>query len=148
MPQISTRVTDNGVYQGLQKVSDGLPNMTQEQLDAAMDEAKYEVSGGWNGGNNYAVDERPGQTYERTGNLGASTYWERIGLTYAMYSDAYHDGKAYSKYVVGMADGSGQAWMHAGRWPNFADTMAKWADIIIQRAKDGLDMLIGSAFGT
>ena len=149
MPQISVRYDDHGVYQGVKKVSDGLPQLSREAMDGLFDEAKYEVSGGYSGGNTYNnVPELYAQSYERTGNLGRSTYWERHGLTYKMYSNAIgKTGQAYSEQVLGNASGGGQGSAFIGRWPNFMQTMTKWREIGIQRMKDALDRLIGGAPG-
>lgn len=60
----------------------------------------------------------PGR-YRRTGNLGS--HWaigeneKRTGYTIANTA-RNKKGKAYGRYVVGGANGSGQAWMHQGRW--------------------------------
>lgn len=56
--------------------------------------------------------ERPGQRYRRTGKLGGSWGTRQAGrLQRSIYNTA-----VYSVYVVGNAEGSGQAWMHRGRW--------------------------------
>ena len=85
-----------------------------------------------------------GQTYERTGALGKSTFWTRTGLTYRMESNAYSpEGKPYSEPVLGNASGQGQTMAFVGRWPNFAATAEKWARIAIQRMQKLLDALPG-----
>jgi hypothetical protein len=55
--------------------------------------------------------------YKRTGRLGRSWRIEQISdIGYSIQNDAAHRGRAYGRYVVGDAYGTGQAWMHKGRW--------------------------------
>lgn len=60
---------------------------------------------------NYAP-ERPGQRYERTGELGASFWYDDIGPSHYEFTNDV----PYAPLVVGNSDGGGQAWMHEGRW--------------------------------
>ena len=142
--QISFRVTDTGVKLGINKIAGKLPQVSRETLDEIMEQAKFEASGGYSGGNTYTVPTVYGQTYERTGNLGRSIRYLREGLTYRMINDAIDkNGKLYGDIVLGRADGSGQGRDFVGRWPNFAATMAKWAGIAIERMRSVLDALVG-----
>lgn len=149
MTQFSVRIEPTRVYAGLHKVADGLEPLTRDQMDTLIEDAQYEASGGYSGGNTYAnVPTVSGQVYERTGNLGRSTYWERDGLTYRMYSRAISPtGQSYSQSVVGRADGSGQTWVFVGRWPNFGAVMQKWAGIAVERMRQAKDIMVGAAFG-
>ena len=141
---ISFRVTDDGVKLGLQKIAGKLPQVTRETLDEIMEQAKFEASGGYSGGNSYTVPTVYGQVYERTGNLGRSVRYLREGLTYRMINDAVSKtGQPYGVKVLGAADGSGQGRDFVGRWPNFAATMRKWADIAVERMHSVLDTLTG-----
>jgi hypothetical protein len=144
MPQFSVRFDDHGVYTGLRKFAGALPQLTRDELDSVMDNAKRDASGGYSGGASYAVQPPMNSTYQRTGNLGRSTYWEREGQTYRMYSVAIDKrGRAYSVYVVGDASGSGQADIHQGRWPLLADVMTKWAQIAVDRMRAAIDKAVG-----
>ena len=55
--------------------------------------------------------KRAGQRYVRTGNLANRWAAEQIGRGWSIVNRA-----KYSGYVVGQPDGTGQAWMHKGRW--------------------------------
>ena len=74
----------------------------------------------WLGGNAYAVPERG---YVRTGNLGRSAYIEQDGASTRIRVEAYRNGVEYGKYVVGDAEGQGQAYMHAGWWMKLRDAV-------------------------
>ena len=39
-----------------------------------------------------------------------------VGLSPRTRVEPYRDGREYGGYVVGNAEGTGQAWMHVGRW--------------------------------
>jgi len=68
----------------------------------------------YTGGRSYAV---PVRDYKRTGNLGRSTFVIEDGLSFRIESNAVNDrGKPYSTFVIGKADGSGQAKIHDGWW--------------------------------
>lgn len=142
-PQFSVRIDDHGVYAGLKKLATTLKPMSQAETDSVIENAKSEVSGYYKGGASYNVPTRPNQTYIRTGNFGRSVFWERIGLTYRVIVSAYNKrGQEYGPYVVGRADGSGQAGIHAGRWPNFREVMLKWADVAVARVQAAVERAI------
>lgn len=123
MTTISIRVTDETVRIGLRKVGQGLPDATREELDEFMQEVKKEASGGYAGGNSYAVPETGGG-YIRTGNYGRSTFVEREGLTYRLKNEAYRDGRVYGKYVGGDASGNGQVPRNQ-HWPVIAQVVER-----------------------
>ena len=61
--------------------------------------------------------QRPGQKYVRTYRLQRNWRMEKAGATgYRLLNRT-----PYTKYVVGSAFGTGQAWMHAGRWTTLRD---------------------------
>lgn len=97
---------------GFNKFIQTLPVITKAWLKRVMTLA-MKRSVPYKGGNSYAVPERG---YERTGNLGRSTYLMESGLTYTIKSEAMHKGHAYSVYVIGNSEGEGQASVHYGFW--------------------------------
>ena len=66
--------------------------------------------------------ERPDQTYVRTFALRDSVRVTGLPSGYVISVNPISPkGVAYGGYVVGDADGNGQAWMHKDRWPQFAN---------------------------
>lgn len=63
------------------------------------------------GRQNY-VPERPGQTYVRTGDLGAGHTLSHPFIASARFQNLMD----YDHWVVGNTEGGGQAWMHRNRW--------------------------------
>jgi len=118
--QISARLEgDDKLRRGLNTFNRVLPGLHMAKLRKAMERAKKRAVP-WQGGGSYAVpltdDQRRVGGYVRTGNLGKSTRVEEEGHTVTIVSDAVGKRGAYSRRVVGYADGEGQAWMHKGRW--------------------------------
>ena len=112
--QLSLRVEgDTQVRAGLNRYAQTVDRVTREVVKAAMERA-LKKSIPYRGGASYDVPERGG--YVRTGNLGRSGYIEQVGLSTRIRVEAYRDGREYGGYVVGNAEGTGQAWMHVGRW--------------------------------
>ena len=68
-------------------------------------------------------EERAGQKYIRTFLFQQSWLIMRMDNGYEIINDAARDGKEYGGYVVGDAVGQGQAWMHVGRWQQFAEVL-------------------------
>jgi hypothetical protein len=126
--QISVDVQDKAVRLSLEKLGRAVPGITDDEIKDGLPEVLKEAAGGYSGGASYAVPPPPGSSYVRTGNYGRSFFWEKNGFTYVIKNEAYHQGKEYGVYVGGRADGSGQAWMHAGRWPRIIDVVRKWAE--------------------
>lgn len=62
--------------------------------------------------------KRPGQRYVRTYKFRNS--W---GITDTGTGSKIKNTVSYGKYVVGGAYGTGQAWMHVGRWKVFRDVV-------------------------
>ncbi len=128
MSQISIRLTGNDkIRVGLRNVGQALPDLTKDQIRTGLQGAKFEASGGYTGGANYNVPERSGQSYQRTGSYGKGFDLIEEGMTFRLRTGAYDaKGRDHAEYVGGRADGSGQAWMHAGRWPVIAKVIEKW----------------------
>lgn len=111
--QISVRLeNDDKVRLGLNKWAQAVERISRDDLRDAMRRAKKRSVSDPAGGP-YSVPERG---YVRTGNLSASTELIEDGLTFRIESNAMHDGEPYSVYVIGRADGSGQARIHQGWW--------------------------------
>jgi len=110
MTQISVRLEGaDTVRRGLNNFSKTLAPLTKKIIKVAMERARKKII--------RYPPERPGQTYVRTGTYGRSYALNESGLTYTLVSDAVSPtGTRYTRYVGGMADGSGRAWMHVGRW--------------------------------
>lgn len=112
--QITAKITGAGnVQQSLNTIGRAAPRITSRRIGEAMRRAMRRAVP-WDGGSRYAVPTRG--DYQRTGTLGRETIIVQLGDAYTIQSNAYQHGHAYSKYVIGAADGSGQAGIHAGRW--------------------------------
>lgn len=67
-------------------------------------------------------DELPNQRYERTGARGRRTRLEygrgnnQYSQSYTIKSDPTYRGRSADPYVLGDAQGNGQAAIHQGRW--------------------------------
>ena len=113
MPQFSVRIEGlDKLRVGLNKYIQTLPVITKAWLERVMEKA-MKRSVPYLGGNAYDVPER---NYERTGNLGRSTYMVINGLTYTIKSEAASKSGAYSVLVIGNSKGEGQARVHYGFW--------------------------------
>lgn len=85
--------------------------------------------------------KRMGQKYIRTGQLA-----NRWKVAYAgknsvsIVNEAEQRGRKYATYVVGDSKGSGQAWMHKGRWwlarPVIDDEIPELKDDITEHVVD------------
>jgi hypothetical protein len=143
MTTISVDVQDKAVRLSLEKLGRAVPGISDDEIQAGLPEVVKEAAGGYSGGASYAVPPPPGSTYVRTGNYGRSTFWEKNGFTYVIRNEAYRSGREYGRYVGGKADGSGQAGIHAGRWPRIIDVVRKWAEEkLVQKIEAGLSEFI------
>ena len=71
-------------------------------------------------------EKRPGQTYRRTFRFKRSWKIRRLGDTgWRISNTARFRGRAYPQFVMGDAQGRGQAWMHKRRWPVFRDEVER-----------------------
>ncbi len=126
MTQVSVRI------EGADKIRKGLNEfqrnaaggVTKNVLRRFMELAQH-MAVPYRGGNRYDV---PARRYERTGNLGRSTTLIEKGLTFTIVSRAYRNGRAYSEYVIGKADGTGQAGVHVGWWTTLRDAVDAYMD--------------------
>ena len=113
--QISITTTAPLVRQGLENLSAELPQVGRRRIYDAMNRITREMEG--------YPPERPGQRYRRTGLLGASWDVKPLNNGYTVTNDAKRKGRSYGRYVVGDAYGTGQAWMHKGRWQKLRDVV-------------------------
>jgi len=122
------------VRQGAENLSAEIPQIGRRQIRTVMERIKRRMQA--------YPPERPGQSitgrhpilgttytavrYRRTGRLGRSWRIDRVGNTgYLIANDARdpRTGRRYGQYVVGDAYGTGQAWMHKGRWQVLRDVV-------------------------
>jgi hypothetical protein len=131
MTQISIKETGLGnIQMGIHKLGPAVVGLAQTDLLETMQGVEKSYWGGEPGG--YSVAERPGQTYQRTTNLRNSTYVMQTGLTVTIVSNAISPhGQPYSRFVLGDANGEGQAWFHQGRWPALATQVEEAADKLV-----------------
>jgi hypothetical protein len=80
--------------------------------------------------------ERPRQTYVRTGRLGRRWNVKRLDEGYTVSNST-----PYTKFVVGSAYGTDQAWMHVGRWQLFRDVVDMEVDKLPQEISDAVIMV-------
>lgn len=149
MTQITTRTNAGNVYLRGRKFADGLAPTVGDTLEEEMPDLAREASGGYPDGSYsgytvpYARPREGQQAYQRTGIYGGSTNWERNGLAYTVSNSA-----PYAPYVGGRADGTGQAWMHVGRWPIIARVVERWLNKITGKLEDAIDQLAVTTIGS
>lgn len=144
MATISVRITEN-IQVGLRKLGVAIPTVTDAEFQAGLEAATKEARGGWPGGGNggYSVPLRLGQTYARTGGLGAASSWHKEGKSYRFESNAYSvKGEPYSVGVLGDGHGNGQWGVHQGRWPVAYQIMLKWAKTITTNIQSKLNTVM------
>lgn len=79
--------------------------------------------------------KRPKQTYVRTGLLANSWSAEQV----APGKWRINNSANYSQFVVGDAQGHGQAWMHQGRWWLAREVVDGYTDDLTQRLSKDLE---------
>lgn len=132
MTKLSIRVEGELVRQGLQDLSAEIPQIGRRGIRTVMNRIVRRMQ--------EYPPEPAGQSkrvshtifgyiikavgYKRTGTLGRSWKIEEIDNGYQIENTARSKrGHRYSRYVVGDAYGTGQAWMHQGRWQVFRDVV-------------------------
>jgi hypothetical protein len=98
------------VRQGLENLAKEMPTIGRRRMYDMMNRITRRME--------EYPEERPYQTYIRTGNLGAAWQVVKLDKGYRVKNDV-----PYGKYVVGSAYGTGQAWMHVGRWQLLRDVV-------------------------
>ena len=129
MPQFSIRLIGADKLQvGFNKYAQSVRTITRDDAREAMRRAK-QASVSDPAGGPYTVPERG---YIRTGNLSASTYLEEDGLSFRIKSEAMRDGRPYSVYVIGSADGYGQAQVHVGYWKPLRESVDEQVEKLLE----------------
>lgn len=148
MTSITVRSNGKSIFLGLQRYGEKLTDTVDENMQEGMEEAAKEARGGYPDGTQGGYNVARRGSYERTGNLGASSYMQRNGMSYQFVSAAYRNGKPYNTYVLGDGYGSGQAWMHVGRWPIAYRVIEKYVNTITKRISDDIDALSVTGIGS
>ena len=110
MVTLSIKFDGELVRQGLENLQAEIPQIGRRHIYDMVNRITREMEG--------YPPERPGQRYERTGRLGFGWKVEKLDNGYRVYNDTL-----YTKYVVGSAYGTNQAWMHVGRWQKYRDVV-------------------------
>ena len=111
--QLTINVNGELVRKGLQDLSAEVPKIGRQQIRTVLNRVVRRQQA--------YPSERTGQTYHRTGNLFSHWRIEEVANGYQIGNTAQRKGRAYGKFVQGDAYGTGQAWMHKGRWQLFRD---------------------------
>ena len=131
MTQLTIRVGPGAkiVRQGLQDLAVAVPKIGRRQVRNTLERIKKIMK--------VYPPERSGQLYARTFKLKRGWKIQTAGPTgYTISNRARFRGRSYVKYVVGSATGTGQAWMHKGRWPLFRNVVdAEGAKLPFEIAK-------------
>lgn len=117
---LSIRVDGELVRKGLQDLAAEFPKIGRQQFRFASERAVRRMQ--------EYPSQRPGQRYQRTGRLFYSWRIDSDPQRYVIENTAARRGKRYGHYVVGDAYGTGQAWMHRGRWLLFRDVVEEELD--------------------
>lgn len=117
MTQLTFRVKGAKIVRsGLQDLAADIPRIGRRQIRNTMDRIVKVMK--------VYPPAPPGSTYERTFKLKRGWKVVPIGLEgYRIENRARFRGRGYTKYVVGLASGLGQAWMHVGRWMLFRNVV-------------------------
>lgn len=143
--RMTLRVEDKKVRLGLKYLGDAIPRLTARQQEQAMKAAKKEASA-YVGGNRYSVPIPRGSRYRRTGTYGRSFSLTKDGLSWRLESDAVQKGRAYTRYVGGMADGSGQIKRHKQTgWPNISEIVTKRVMTLVVNLEKDIATAAGAA---
>jgi hypothetical protein len=141
--QVTAKVVDGKVRQSLRALGDVIPKVGRRRLKQILQSAKYEASGGWNGGNSYSMAGAEKPSYQRTGTYGESyKIVDNGAVSYTLQSDAVQDGQHYTPFVGGNAAGTGQAFMHIGRWPLIGPTVEKWLRALVDDIEQDLSQFL------
>lgn len=134
MPTFSIRLeNDDKVRIGLNRWAQAITRITKDDLRETMRLAKKRSVSDPAGGA-YSVPERG---YVRTGVLSASTYLQENGLSVSIVSNAVSkEGRAYSTYVVGNADGYGQAQIHRDFWTPLRTSVDDGVELLVGKLDD------------
>lgn len=133
--QISVTTNAPLVRQGLENLTAELPKIGRRRIRTMMERVKRKMQAyppepaGQSVSSSHPVlgtiFHGAAGRYRRTGRLGQSWVIEDAGSGsgYKISNDASNRGRRYGHYVVGDAYGTGQAWMHQGRWQKLRDVV-------------------------
>jgi hypothetical protein len=117
MVMISIKADTKLVTQGLQDLKKTPPEIGRRKMLDMANRITRRME-------EYPVARNEKEAKRRTGKLYRSWQVKKLEGGYQVSSDARgKNGKSYSHYVVGNAYGTGQAWMHKGRWQLFRDVV-------------------------
>lgn len=146
--KITVKVSTDLVRQGLEDLESETPKVGRRRMRTVMERIKRRMQ--------EYPPERPGQSieephpvlgkifkpakgrYKRTGTLGGKWAILKWETGYTITNDATQKGRAYGQYVVGSAYGTGQAWMHVGRWQLFRDVVDEETAKLPEEVQDEL----------
>lgn len=106
--RISIKVDGELVRKGLQDLGMEIPKIGRSQLRFTSERIVRRMQA--------YPPERPRQKYKRTGRLFRSWKIDNSQDRYTIENTAAKKGRLYGHFVIGNAYGTGQAWMHRGRW--------------------------------
>lgn len=139
--QLTTTITNaDQVKLGIRHVGEAIPRITRRRLDRWL-RFVVKISVPYNGGTSYSVPERG---YQRTGELGRRTTTEvgenQTGIYGKVISTAKH-----SVYVIGNAEGSGQASIHHYYWVIMRDAFEQQIGMLLRDYEADLSEIVRSA---
>jgi hypothetical protein len=132
--QLTINVHGQLVQKSLQDLGAAVPKIGRQQIRTTLERVKRRVQAypaepaGQSVTQPHSVlgktYKRAKGRYQRTGLLGSRWAIEpNREVGYVISNTAARRGKAYGHYVVGRGDGTGQAWMHQGRWQRLRDVV-------------------------
>lgn len=105
------------VRMGLQNLAAQVPQVGRQQIYFTVLHIRTRMRQGY-------IQAPATQSYKRSYALWRAWQIERAGEGYRIWADPRTArGKPYAHYVVGDAEGQGQAWMHMGNWPVFREVV-------------------------
>jgi len=134
--QVTARITGDAlIMSGIQREKLAVNTITADIMREEMDTVIAET------GQNYP-DELPGQRYQRTGKRYDATHVEygrgnnQYSKSYTVKSNPTYGGRSADPYVLGDAEGRGQAAIHVGRWAVLYERMLAAMERIAVRAEE------------
>lgn len=134
MPTTKVTIDDSEVRTALRHAALAIERLPAREIVPVLEEARDSLRD---------APELPGQKYIRTGRRYAAAKLittpgnNQYSKSYRVESNPrYPGGRTGNPYVLGNAYGTGQARIHAGRWPLMFDVMNKALDKIVERARE------------
>ena len=128
MTQIQVKVDHNEVTSVVNRATLAVERLPQRVVKREIEQARDEAR-------DYPP-RLPWSKYRRTNTYYNSFRIESIGRGYILSSNAQQHGRRYTKYVGGLADGTGQAGVHRGRWTLIYHAVRAATERIIERADE------------